>query len=125
MTLVQIPVSVGELVDRLTILELKQQHLTGDALVHVNREYQLLLVAFASVAPLVPAQLREQLRAVNTELWHVEEAIRACDARGEFGTQFVALAQQVYRRNDQRAALKRAINKLSGSALVEQKSYST
>jgi hypothetical protein len=67
--------------------------------------------------------LHLELQQVNGELWDVEEAIRACDRRGDFGGSFVELARRVYQLNDRRAALKRAINLASGSDMVEQKSY--
>ena len=118
-----IPVSIGELVDKLTILSLKQRHLQGEALEHVNREHALLQEVFAPLAAGVPQPLHQELQQVNGELWDVEEAIRACDRRGDFGGSFVELAQRVYQLNDRRAALKRAINLASGSDLVEQKSY--
>lgn len=118
-----IPVSIGELVDKLTILTLKQQHLQGEALEHVSREQGLLLQVFQPLAERVPGPLHLELQQVNGELWEVEEAIRACDRRGDFGGSFVELARRVYRLNDRRAALKRAINLASGSELVEQKSH--
>ncbi|EDY37202.1 conserved hypothetical protein [Cyanobium sp. PCC 7001] len=120
-----IPVSVGELVDKLTILALKQQHFEGEALQQVNREQALLQQAFAAAAPRFDPALQEQLQAVNAELWHCEEAIRACDRQSDFGPAFVRLARSIHRLNDRRAALKRAINLQSGSALIEQKSYDT
>ena len=119
----QVPVSVGELVDKLTILALKRRHLRGEALGHAEREHQLLEQVFQTVAARVPADLQEQLGLVNAELWAVEDAIRACDRRGDFGPAFVELARSVYRLNDRRAAIKRAINLASGSALIEEKSY--
>ena len=119
----QIPVSVGELVDKLIILELKQRHLSGEALEHVNREHALLLQEFQALRQSVPADLQRQLQEVNGQLWQVENAIRDCDQRADFGPAFVALAQRVYRLNDRRAAIKRAINQASGSSLIEEKCY--
>lgn len=118
-----VPVSVGELVDKLTILELKRRHLRGEALGHARREHQLLEQVFQTVATRVPGDLQEQLGLVNAELWEVEDAIRACDRSGDFGPTFIELARSVYRLNDRRAAIKRAINLASGSALIEEKSY--
>lgn len=120
-----IPVSIGEVVDKLTILTLKRRCLQGDALEHVNREYALLQQVFMPLAAQVPEALQQELQQVNAELWGVEEAIRACDRRGDFGAAFVALARRVYQLNDRRAAIKRAINLASGSGLVEQKSYAS
>lgn len=119
----QIPVSVGELVDKITILELRQCRLRGEALEQVNREHALLLLAFQPLAAAVPTALHQELCLVNGRLWQVEDAIRDCDRKGDFGPTFVALAQQVYRLNDRRASLKRAINLASGSGLIEQKCY--
>ena len=86
-------------------------------------EQGLLLQVFQPLAERVPGPLHLELQQVNGELWEVEEAIRACDRRGDFGGSFVELARRVYRLNDRRAALKRAINLASGSDLVEEKSY--
>ena len=63
------------------------------------------------------------LRRVNEELWEIEDAIRECERRQDFGPRFVELARSVYRSNDRRAALKRRVNELLGSAIVEEKSY--
>ena len=67
--------------------------------------------------------MTDQLAAVNARLWTIEDAIRACEREGDFGPRFVELARSVYRENDTRAAIKRAINTLASSALVEEKSY--
>ena len=121
--MVRIPVSLGELIDRITILHLKSEHFTGPAHIHVVREYNALLQVQKDQAPAVDPQLWEQLRHVNGELWQVEEQIRACDRRGDFSHTFVALAQQVYRLNDRRAALKRRISLDGGSEWLEEKNY--
>jgi hypothetical protein len=63
------------------------------------------------------------LREINSRLWEVEDKIRACEQRLDFGDEFIALARSVYHTNDQRAVLKRQINELTGSSLVEEKSY--
>ena len=67
--------------------------------------------------------LAGELQAVNEELWDIEDEIRACEARGDFGPEFVELARSVYRTNDRRSAIKRRINLELGSALVEEKEY--
>jgi hypothetical protein len=119
----EIPVSVGELVDKLTILTLKQIHVRGDALEHVNQEYQLLQEIFLTVSERIPIELSAELRVVNAKLWQVEDEIRACDRRNDFGPSFIALAQSVYRLNTRRSEIKRAINIASGSLLIEEKCY--
>jgi hypothetical protein len=70
-------------------------------------------------------KLSAELKRVNARLWDVEDAIRECDARGDFGQSFIELARSVYRLNDERAQLKKAINLASGSRLFEEKSYSS
>jgi len=118
-----VPVSWGELLDKITILAIKRRRLADPAaLANVAREHALLLAVAAPALPRIAAPLAE-LEAVNEALWDVEDAIRGEEAAARFGDRFVDLARQVYRRNDARAAIKRRINDLLGSALVEEKSY--
>lgn len=121
------PVSAGELLDKLTILELKDQRLTEPlALENVRRELTLLRCEAAREGLLDDpnvAALTDQLRRVNGTLWQIEAGLRSCERTGEFGEPFVLLARSVYRYNDQRAALKRQLNLLLGSILCEEKSY--
>lgn len=121
--LVWIPVSLGELIDKLTILELKCRHLGGEALAHVQAEQELLLVVLAEAAVLVDPALKSDLQRVNTALWEVEEQLRIRERQADFGAEFVQLAREVYQLNDRRHALKRAISASCGSALMEEKSY--
>ena len=119
-------ISVGEWIDKLTILEIKlAEILQPDKLDNVRREYETLL---ADAAPELLtsreiAALRERLKAVNAELWRIEDEIRIKERARVFDAEFIALARAVYVANDARAALKREINRISGSALVEEKSY--
>jgi hypothetical protein len=120
-----IPVSWGEVFDKITILEIKVERLpTAPARENAGRELALLrqAAALAAPSPALEEQVR-QLADVNRLLWEIEDAIRACEREREFGERFVALARSVYRRNDERAALKRQINLLLASALAEEKSY--
>ena len=121
--LIQIPVSVGELVDKITILSIKTQRLEGVALDHVRQELGLLEKALVESGIKLEPRERADLEEVNKTLWNIEEAIRRQEAEQSFGTDFVALARSVYRWNDERAALKRAINQRYGSTLIEEKSY--
>ena len=123
---VSAPCSLGELIDKITILRIKAERIgEPDKLMNVRRELALLeRLAEEDGASSPPIDgLADQLAAVNARLWRIEDAIRACDREGDFGPRFVKLAQSVYRENDTRAAIKRAINTLAGSALVEEKSY--
>ena len=119
-------ISVGEWVDKLTILEIKLAAiLEREKLDNVKREYETLLAA-APHALLVRAdiaRLRLRLKAVNAELWRIEDEIRIKERAQAFDEEFIALARAVYVTNDARAALKRDINRLTQSELVEEKSY--
>ena len=130
---VSIEVSWGELIDRITILEIKRERLTQpEQLATVARELDLLAAA-RDVARAGSAQsgrrdiaaTAAELRAVNEALWDIEDDIRACEASGDFGPRFVELARAVYRTNDRRAALKRQISLALGSDLLEEKSYAS
>ncbi|NNM77554.1 hypothetical protein HJG53_11605 [Sphingomonas sp. ID1715] len=120
-----VPVSWGELLDKITILEIKAERIVSEtSRANVLKELRLLSRTAGEV--LARSNLRQpldDLRAVNRDLWDIEDGIRAEEARGRFGPDFVRLARAVYMRNDERAAIKRRINALLGSELVEEKSY--
>ena len=119
-----IPVSAGELVDKITILRVKAARIEFSKLANVKRELDLLEAAAARELD-VPGldALFAELEAVNAALWEVEEGKRECERRKDFGEAFVALARRVYRENDRRAAIKRRINEAAGSDIIEEKSY--
>ena len=120
-----VPISVGELMDKITILEIKFDRIKNSSqLENIERELGALrAVRLGNADRAVLDPLSAELKQVNAKLWDVEDAIRECEARGEFGEPFVALARAVYRLNDERARLKQAINRASGSRLIEEKSY--
>lgn len=121
---VQLP--LGDVVDKVTILRLKHAHMTDAAKqANVSRELEVLRAAWAAegLQPMPTLSAWEGLCEVNAKLWQVEDDLRMHEARRDFGAQFVALARSVYKLNDQRAALKRAINEALGSELIEEKSY--
>ena len=119
-------ISAGELVDKITILEIKRDQI-GDGVkrVNVEREYAALTACLEQqiVSSDALSLLRGALKQVNALLWRIEDDIRALERTQDFGAAFVALARSVYRENDRRAALKRDINLLLQSDLVEEKSY--
>jgi len=120
------PCSLGELMDKITILRIKVERVgEPEKLRNVRRELELLerLAHEDGVSGPPIDTLTDQLAEVNARLWSIEDAIRACEREGDFGPRFVALARSVYCENDTRAAIKRAINTLAGSAVVEEKSY--
>ncbi|HET6150523.1 MAG TPA: DUF6165 family protein [Polyangia bacterium] len=122
----EVPIGPGELIDKITILEIKAVHLVApDKLANVRAELAALVSARDVTLPASPAltQLSAALKQVNATLWRVEDEIRDCERAGDFGPRFVALARAVYRTNDERAALKRRINDLLHADIVEEKSY--
>ena len=121
----QIPASIGEVVDKITILELKAARLSGERLANVERELQLLLGCLEAAGLVVADDLFDALRQINAKLWGIEDDIRALEAKQDFGDAFIALARAVYLTNDERAAVKRAINERHGSAIVEEKLYAS
>ncbi len=123
MSTILIPVSAGELIDKITILEIKALHLTGDGLLHVEKELRLLRQAMESAGLAIDATLMAELRSVNQALWQIEDAIRDQERQQTFGDTFIQLARSVYLQNDKRALIKRRINKACASELWEEKSY--
>ena len=126
--IVNAPISIGELVDKLTILEIKLAEITDrEKLDNVRREYETLLLAAPGgvLAGAEISTLRDKLKAVNAELWQIEDEIRVKERARAFDEAFIALARAVYVVNDRRAQLKREINRVSQSELVEEKSYAS
>lgn len=120
------PVSCGELIDKITILEIKSVQIKAPAaLANVARELAYLeaIVREGNLLRGKVVELKQALHTVNLQLWKVEDDIRDKEARQEFDAGFIALARSVYHLNDDRARLKREINEALGSELVEEKSY--
>ena len=121
------PVSPGELLDKLTILDIKIERITDAAkLANVRRERELLEQVWqaSGLESAAVRELRAALKAVNERLWVIEDDIRDEERAGRFGPRFIELARAVYVTNDERAAIKKAINQALGSEIVEEKSYS-
>ncbi|WP_426689181.1 DUF6165 family protein [Rhodanobacter ginsengiterrae] len=126
MSLIQTPVSYGELIDKITILEIKSRRINDDAkLANVRNELDLLNATWANDAAAQTdiSDERARLLAVNELLWDIEDRIRLKERAQAFDAEFIELARAVYFRNDERAAFKREINLKLGSQLVEEKSY--
>ena len=124
---IKVDIAPGELIDKITILEIKAERIEHEEkLKNVRIELEVLEKArdAAIVSSSELSELANQLKAVNEALWEIEDDIRDCERNGDFGPKFIELARSVYRSNDRRAALKRQINELLGSKLVEEKSYS-
>jgi hypothetical protein len=122
----RLEVPPGELLDRLTILRIKAERVADPAKrARATAELARLEAARAGCVPASAelARLTAALRGVNEALWDAEDALRRCERAGEFGAAFVELARSVYRRNDERAALKEAINAALGAQAGEPKDY--
>jgi predicted nucleic acid-binding Zn-ribbon protein len=123
-----VEISWGELIDKITILEIKEQRLTSPAAVaNVRKELAALNGAVSELKP-APAELgalKEDLKSINEALWDIENRTRAKEAAQSFDQQFVALTRSVYLNNDKRALIKRRINELLNSGLVEEKQYAS
>jgi hypothetical protein len=123
---IRVEIAAGELIDKITILEIKRERIADPAKrANVETELAVLTAAFGAAAPQSPElqALTAELKAVNARLWDIEDEIRDLERAGRFDARFVAVARSVYRTNDERAAIKRRINDLLGSRLVEEKSY--
>lgn len=123
---VQVPVSFGELLDKLAILQIKSERMQdAGKLANVRRELSALEKTWLAhpAAGRDVVRLRAQLKAVNERLWEIEDEIRLKEKAGRFDEEFVRLARSVYFENDERARIKKEINLALGSSFVEEKSY--
>ena len=120
-----VPTSWGELIDKITILEIKVERLsTEQARANAAKELALLReIAKPALAGKEISALVARLKSVNETLWEIEDRIRDHERSGTFDEAFIGLARSVYKRNDERGQVKRALNLALGSALIEEKSY--
>ena len=121
----KVEISNGELLDKFSILEIKMGNITDPSkLTNIENEYRELtsdctdLLRNSTIS-----SLYAELKSINQKLWVVEDDIRECERRKDFGQEFISLAREVYFTNDERARVKKEINLASGSSLVEEKSY--
>jgi Family of unknown function (DUF6165) len=123
---IEVPISVGELVDKVTILAIKSEKIVdAGKQANIRREFDALHAVLKPLLAATPtlAPLQAELRTINEALWRIEDDIRDCERQRDFGPRFIELARSVYQTNDQRAATKRKIDELMGSEIVEEKSY--
>ncbi len=123
---IKVPVSFGEVLDKITILEIKSERIADPEKVkNVRLELDELSATWNEAVQdqAAIADLRKQLKAVNEELWEIEDDIRDQEAAQDFGPKFIELARAVYVTNDKRAAIKKDVNLALGSRFVEEKSY--
>jgi len=117
------PTSIGELIDKITILQIKCEVLTGDSWINAQTELNMLQDC-AKASKITPnPELVRELKIVNQKLWRIEDQIREQEKNQDFGSKFIDLARSVYKTNDRRSEIKRSINISCGSHLIEEKSY--
>lgn len=121
---ISIPVGLGELYDKISILEIKSARITDGGKLQFAQKELALLREIAAQHPTDP-KLYAELKEVNERLWDIEDAIRVQESKKDFGDEFIRLARSVYVTNDRRAEIKKAINLASGSEIVEVKSYAS
>ena len=126
MNKILVEVSVGELLDKISILEIKQEKIKdAESLKFITDEYNVLKAELDKNIKTDEKlkNLFNSLKEINSKLWVIEDDIRGCEATKDFGSNFIKLARAVYQNNDERARLKREINLLLGSKIIEEKSY--
>ena len=117
------PISLGELIDKITILEIKQINMTGMKLKNVDKELNLLKKILQDKNLEINIDLINCLKEVNNKLWEIEDSIRIKERDQKFDKEFIELARSVYKENDKRASIKKEINQKYNSELFEEKSY--
>ena len=120
----KIEVSVGEVVDKVTILEIKLERVRNEEkLKHIRLEYDLLKQAMQSVGMTAESEVFRELKAVNLRLWEIEDKIRLKEKSKKFDDEFIELARSVYLQNDRRSEIKKRISMEMGSRIIEEKEY--
>ena len=121
--IINAPISIGELVDKITILEIKKNKLQNSKLENVLKELSFLRKLMAKHQIEITDNLFIQLKEINLTLWNIEDQIRIKEKNKEFDNIFIELARSVYFTNDKRSEIKKRINRLSNSEITEEKSY--
>ena len=121
--IINAPISIGELVDKITILEIKKNKLQNSKLENVLKELSFLRKLMEKNQIEITDDLFTQLKEINLTLWNIEDQIRIKEKNKEFDNIFIELARSVYFKNDKRAEIKKRINRLSNSEITEEKSY--
>ena len=121
--IVNAPISIGELIDKITILEIKKNKLQNSKLENVLKELSFLRKLMAKHQIEITDNLFTQLKEINLKLWNIEDQIRIKEKNKEFDNIFIELARSVYFTNDKRSEIKKRINRLSNSEITEEKSY--
>ena len=118
------PVSLGELIDKITILQIKKEKMSGDKLRNVEKELNYLNKICNELDIQIELRFYAELKIINITLWEIEDQIRLKENKQEFDNEFIELARSIYRQNDKRASIKKEINYQYSSNLIEEKFYS-
>ena len=121
--MLKIPVSIGELVDKITILKIKLKFINGQKKVNVKKEYDLLNDVLKDSSLIIEDDLMSDLQGINQKLWDVEDEIRIKELNNDFKKDFIMLARSIYKLNDKRSEIKKKINIKYNSIIVEEKIY--
>ena len=121
--IIHVPISIGELIDKITILEIKKDKLKNLKLKNILNELSFLRAVLEKNKILIPDEIFLQLKSINLTLWDIEDKIRIKEKNKEFDNEFIQLARSVYLNNDRRSETKRELNIMFNSEIIEEKSY--
>ena len=121
--IIHVPISIGELIDKITILEIKKDKLKNLKLKNILKELSFLREVIEKNSISIPDEIFFQLKSINLKLWDIEDKIRIKEKNKEFDNEFIKLARSVYLNNDRRSETKKEINIMFNSEIIEEKSY--
>ena len=121
--IINVPISVGELIDKITILEIKKDKLKNLKLKNILKELSFLRAVLEKNSIFIPDEIYFQLKSINLKLWDIEDKIRIKEKNKEFDNEFIELARSVYLNNDRRSETKKELNIIFNSEIIEEKSY--
>jgi len=121
--IIHVPISIGELIDKITILEIKKDKLKNLKLKNILKELSFLRAVLEKNSIFIPDAIYFQLKSINLKLWDIEDKIRIKEKNKEFDNEFIKLARSVYLNNDRRSETKKELNIMLNSEIIEEKSY--
>ena len=121
--IINVPISVGELIDKVSILEIKKDKLKNLKLKNILKELSFLRAVIEKNSIFIPDEIFFQLKSINLKLWDIEDKIRVKEKNKEFDNEFIELARSVYLNNDRRSETKKELNIMFNSEIIEEKSY--
>ena len=121
--IINVPISIGELIDKITILEIKKEKLKNLKLKNILKELSFLRAVIEKNSIFIPDEIFFQLKSINLKLWDIEDKIRIKEKNKEFDNEFIKLARSVYLNNDRRSETKKELNIMFNSEIIEEKSY--